>query len=83
MTASQLQTEHKLLVDALKRGESVEITYHGQVLGVVQPKTAELSEEARQAANAFFGMHERCSADTVEDEVRSLRKGRRNRLNDL
>ncbi|MDD2761251.1 MAG: hypothetical protein PHH11_13285, partial [Methylomonas sp.] len=37
LTASQLQSKHKALIDALKRGETVEITYHGQTLGVVHP----------------------------------------------
>ena len=40
LSASQLQSQHKALIDALKRGETVEITYHGQTLGIVQPRQA-------------------------------------------
>ncbi len=83
ITASQLQTQHKALVDALKRGQTVEITYHGEVLGVVHPKKAPLSEDKLAAADAFFGMHKDQPTDSVEDEVREIRKGRRKRFDDL
>ncbi len=83
LTASQLQTQHKALVDALKRGQTVEITYHGEVLGVVHPKKVPLSKDKLAAADAFFGMRKDQSADSVEDEVRTIRKGRRKRFDDL
>jgi antitoxin (DNA-binding transcriptional repressor) of toxin-antitoxin stability system len=84
ITASQLQSHHKALIDALKRGEKIEITYHGQVLGVVHPVTSINDNEEQQAAMAnFFGMHRDLSVDTVEDELRAIRKGRRNALSDL
>ena len=83
LTASQLQTQHKALIDALKRGQTVEITYHGEVLGVVHPKKAALSKDKLAAAEAFFGMHKDQSTDSVEDELRTIRKGRRKRLDDL
>ncbi|WP_163836094.1 hypothetical protein [Spartinivicinus ruber] len=86
ITASQLQSQHKALIDALKRGESVEITYHGEVLGVVHPKTTSLQvPSANKNVDAFFGMHSdnTTSVEQVEDEIRQLRKGRRARLDDI
>jgi antitoxin (DNA-binding transcriptional repressor) of toxin-antitoxin stability system len=84
LTASQLQSKHKALIDALKRGETVEITYHGQTLGVVHPATPTVNSAEQEAAiNEFFGMHRVSSIATVEDELRDIRKGRRRSLIDL
>jgi antitoxin (DNA-binding transcriptional repressor) of toxin-antitoxin stability system len=84
LTASQLQSKHKALIDALKRGETVEITYHGQMLGVVHPVAPAVNTEVQEAAMAaFFGMHREDSAASVEAELRAIRKGRRKALDDL
>lgn len=84
LTASQLQSKHKALIDALKRGETVEITYHGQTLGIVHPSTPTINTQEQEAAmNEFFGMHSKSGIDTVEDELRHIRKGRRSSLSDL
>jgi antitoxin (DNA-binding transcriptional repressor) of toxin-antitoxin stability system len=84
LTASQLQSKHKALIDALKRGETVEITYHGQTIGVVHPTNPTVNSDEQEAAmNEFFGMHSEYSNTTVEDELRQIRKGRRNSLSDL
>ena len=84
LTASQLQSKHKALIDALKRGETVEITYHGQTLGVVHPATPTVnSQDQESAMNEFFGMHCDLGASSVEAELRSIRKGRRSQLSDL
>ncbi len=84
LTTSQLQSRHKTLIDALKRGETVEITYHGQVLGVVHPvSSAMVDRKAQEEAMAdFFGMHSDNPIDTVEDELRAIRTNRRG-LRDL
>ncbi|MDD2724905.1 MAG: hypothetical protein PHH59_12895 [Methylovulum sp.] len=84
LTTSQLQSKHKALVEALKRGEKVEITYHGRILGVVHPATpASIDTKAQAAAMAdFFGMHRDAPIDTVEDELRGIRSNRRG-LRDL
>ena len=80
LTTSQLQTQHKSLVDALKRGEQVEIPYHGHILGVVYPKANSTDHDSQIVAmDAFFGMHEAQPTDTVEAELREIRQGRRNR----
>ena len=84
LTASQLQSHHKALIDALKRGESVEITYHGQLLGVVYPaKALSTNQEQENAMARFFGMHRDLNSATVEDELREIRKGRRSALSDI
>jgi antitoxin (DNA-binding transcriptional repressor) of toxin-antitoxin stability system len=84
LTASQLQSKHKMLIDALKRGETVEITYHGQTLGVVHPASPTINSQEQEAAmNEFFGMHRNSGIANVEDELRAIRKGRRSSLGDL
>lgn len=84
LSASQLQSQHKALIDALKRGEAVEITYHGQTLGIVQPvKPSVNNKEQENAMASFFGMHRDVSIDSVEDELRIIRQGRRSSLRDL
>ncbi|PPD29611.1 MAG: hypothetical protein CTY19_17160 [Methylomonas sp.] len=84
LTASQLQSKHKALIDALKRGETVEITYHGQTLGVVHPATPTVnSQEQESAMNEFFGMHSDLGVGNVESDLRDIRKGRRRLLSDL
>lgn len=80
LAVSQLRTQYKALVDALKRGQSVEITHQGEVLGVAHPKKAALSDEQKIAADAFFGMRKDQSVESIEDELREIRKGRRKRL---
>ena len=84
LSASQLQSQHKALIDALKRGEAVEITYHGQTLGIVQPIRPSVNIKEQEAAMAnFFGMHHELAIDSVEDELRSIRQGCRSSLRDL
>jgi antitoxin (DNA-binding transcriptional repressor) of toxin-antitoxin stability system len=84
LTISQLQSKHKALVAALKRGEQVSITYHGQLLGIVHPTQHLIPSEEQQAAmDAFFGMHKDSSISTVENELRTVRQGRRKQLHDL
>ena len=84
LTASQLQSKHKALIDALKRGETVEITYHGQTLGVVHPATQAINSQDQEAAMAeFFGMHKYSGVSSVENELRTIRKGRRSSIGDL
>lgn len=76
ITVSQLQNQHSLLVDALKRGEVVELTYHGKILGVIQPKLHKTKEQL-DAMDAFFGMHADLAVEDVEEELRRVRRGRR------
>jgi len=80
LSASQLQS----FIDALKRGEAVEITYHGQTLGIVQPVRPSVNtKEQENAMASFFGMHPDLTIDSVEDELRTIRQGRQSSLRDL
>ncbi len=81
ITVSKLQSQHRLLVDALKRGEVVELTYHGKVLGVIHPRLSR-TELQVEAMNAFFGMHKDLGIQDVERELREIRRGRIHR-NDI
>jgi antitoxin (DNA-binding transcriptional repressor) of toxin-antitoxin stability system len=84
LTASQLQSKHKALIDALKRGETVEITYHGQTLGIVHPAMPTLNTQDQESAmNEFFGMHRDLGTASVEKDLRAIRKGRRSLLGDI
>ena len=84
LSASQLQSQHKALIDALKRGEAVEITYHGQTLGIVQPVRPSVNSREQENAMAnFFGMHRDLAIDSIEDELRIIRQGRRSSLCNL
>ena len=47
ITATQLQTQHNALIDALKRGESVTLSYHGQPLGIVDPVCSGEDEDSQ------------------------------------
>lgn len=83
LTTSQLQSRHKALVDALKHGETVEITYHGRVLGVVYPvSSATDSKTQEQAMSRFFGMHGDKAIENIEKELHAVRPNRRS-LHDL
>jgi len=84
ITTTQLQADHSALINALKRGELVEITDHGQTLGIAQPtKHTSNSADQTSAMNAFFGMHKDLNTNTVEEELRTIRQGRQAQLNDL
>jgi hypothetical protein len=62
----------------------VEITYHGQTLGVVHPAAhVDNTKEQEQVMAEFFGMHRESGVNSVEDELRLIRKGRRSKLVDL
>ncbi len=81
ITTTQLQTDHRVLIDALKRGELVEITDHGQTLGIAQPAIISNSADQLAAMEAFFGMHKDMAIDSVEEELRSIRQGRQLQFN--
>jgi antitoxin (DNA-binding transcriptional repressor) of toxin-antitoxin stability system len=84
LSASQLKSQYKALIDALKRGEAVEITNHGQTLGIVQPVRPSIkTKEQENAMASFFGMHRDLTIDSVEDELRAIRQGRRSSQRDL
>ncbi|MEE8059648.1 MAG: hypothetical protein V3T17_17735 [Pseudomonadales bacterium] len=73
--ASSLQTSGGQFIDALKRGESVEITYHGKTLGICKP--VDQQEDDRELINSleFFGMLKDRDLD-VAAEMKKIRAGR-------
>jgi len=79
ITASQLRKKPKALINALKKHQTVEITYHGVVLGLFHPMhdSKTLSEESIEAMDKFFGMHREDGQTTVEQGLREVRKRRR------
>lgn len=84
ITTTQLKIDHSILIDALKRGELVEITDHGQTLGIAKPaKKIFNSEEQLAAMDAFFGTHKDQGLDSVEEELRLVRQGRRLQYDDI
>ena len=80
ITASQLRKKPKALINALKKHQTVEITYHGVVLGLFHPMhdSKTLSEESIEAMDQFFGMHRKDSQMSVDEELREIRKPRKN-----
>ena len=84
LSASHTAAMQKAFIDALKRGVAFEITYHGQTLGVVQPVRLSVNTQEQESAMAsFFGMHGDLAIDSVEDELRAIRQGRRSSLRNL
>ena len=83
--AFHVESGQEALVDALQRGQTVEVVHHGRVLGTVMPKTRSAAEiKAREKAMAgFFGMHKHLPVETVEEEARAIRRGRNRRFDDL
>jgi antitoxin (DNA-binding transcriptional repressor) of toxin-antitoxin stability system len=77
VTFSHLRTHASELKEALKRGEEVELTSHGQVIGIIKPcaKTTDKKERAA-ALQAFFQLGEDASLDAELERVKHGRKGR-------
>jgi antitoxin (DNA-binding transcriptional repressor) of toxin-antitoxin stability system len=77
ITLSHLRTHANELKEALKRGEEVELTSHGQVIGIIKPYAAKTDESDRERAlHAFF---EAGAATDLEQELERIRQGRQGR----
>ena len=83
--AFQLRTQNEPLLNALKRGEEVEVLHHSRVVGVVSPKnqTPLTREEREKAMEGFFGTREYLPPEVVMAEARALRQGRSRQYDDL
>ena len=83
ISASNLQTDSKKLVKAVKGGKTVVITYHGKALAKVTPKAEYTDIDDRERALVEF--IEAFKSDEPQENpaevVRKLRTGRRGRLN--
>lgn len=55
ITLSHLRTHANELKEALKRGEEIELTSHGQIIGIIKPYASKSEASDRDnALNAFF-----------------------------
>ncbi len=77
ITFSHLRTHASELKEALKRGEEVELTSHGQVIGIIKPsaKTTNKKERA-EVLQAFFQLGEDISLEAGLERIKAGRKGR-------
>ncbi len=73
-TAKDLRFHSKKLIESVKRGEEVVITYRGKPCARLVPYQ---NQETADKRHQLFGMwKDRQETDNVQKYVRSLRKGR-------
>ncbi len=73
-TAKDLRFHSKKLIESVKRGEEVVITYRGKPCARLVPYQNQISKEEK---HQLFGMwKDKPMTDNVEDYVRAIRKGR-------
>ncbi|PID58139.1 type II toxin-antitoxin system prevent-host-death family antitoxin [candidate division KSB3 bacterium] len=73
-TAKDLRLHSKKLIESVKRGEEVVITYRGKPCARLVPYQNHISKEEK---HQLFGIwRDRQMTDNVEDYVRAIRKGR-------
>lgn len=78
ITFSHLRTHASELKEALKRGEEVELTSHGQVIAVIKPCVKATDKaERNKALQAFFELGEDISLEAELARIKTGRKGRR------
>jgi histidyl-tRNA synthetase len=75
-------------IDAVEDKHTLELVYQliqNLKKSAIPAKTVKKysEEERQQAMNDFFGMHKDLGIDSVEQELRIIRQGRRRLLNDL
>ena len=75
-------------IDALENKQTLELVYQliqNLKKSSISAKTVKkyTEEERQQAMNDFFGMHKELSIDSVEQELRLIRQGRRRLFNDI
>ena len=77
ITFSHLRTHASELKEALKRGEEVELTSHGQIIGVIKPRAKTTNKKERaEVLQAFFQLGEDISLEAELERIRAGRKGR-------
>ena len=75
-------------IDAVDNNQTLELVYQliqnlKKSTVATKPVKKYSDEERQQAMNDFCGMHKELSMDSVEQELRLIRQGRRRRLNDI
>lgn len=79
ITFSHLRTHSSELKEALKRGEEIQLTSHGQIIGIIKPysKPTKTKKQERAAAlQAFFQLGDETSVEAELERVKKGRKGR-------
>lgn len=78
ITFSELRTHAAQLKEALKRGETVELASHGQVIASIHPvKDVAVSSDHRKIAlEAFMDVFKDDESDKKLAQIREGRKGR-------
>ena len=66
---------------ALERGEMVELTFHGEVIGLVNPVDMEKDTFDENIMNAYFNRRAGDDPYTAIERIKQERKGRQ--LNDI
>jgi prevent-host-death family protein len=75
-TAKDLRIHSKGLLEAVEKGENVVITFRGKPCARLVPYQNN-DKSTEQETNDLFGIWaDRVDIDSVEDHVRTLRKGR-------
>jgi hypothetical protein len=77
MQASIVDLRYKMneVLSALKRKESITITYYGDIIGEIIPKQSSKKKKQRIQDHPFFGMY-KGEESSVEDQMKKLRGGR-------
>jgi prevent-host-death family protein len=76
-TAKDLRFHSRELLDTVKKGEEVTITYRGRPCAKLVPIDKELKKEKREKENELFGIwKDNEVVQDVKGYIRSLRKGR-------
>lgn len=79
ITFSRLRTHSSELKEALKRGEEIQLTSHGQIIGIIKPysKPTEAKKQERSVAlQAFFQLGDETSVEAELERIKTGRKGR-------
>lgn len=77
ITSKDLRIKAKTALDAVRRGEKVEITFHGKVIALMVSPGQSKSKTTPESSLPGFGMWKDNSAtENTEQYVRDLRKPR-------
>ena len=77
ITSKELRIQAKNALEAVRRGEEVEITYHGKVVALLVAPDYAVDEQSQDEALPGFGMWaDRKDMEDSVEYVRNLRKPR-------
>ena len=76
LSLTNLRTSTYELRRALERGEMVELTFHGEVIGLVNPVDMEKDAFDENIMNAYFNRRAGDDPYTAIERIKQERKGR-------